>query len=517
MEVDTIEENATGAALARSLVPESGSFQAPAYQYVEYKPVSQAATFPISDGPSQVTFRLPSNTSYNLSRSRLEFKMAVATTAGTARNWLRVDAPPIVGVMVRTVDGTMLANVQVHLQAYNAVMNAACVSDAHASAAQPSTVPGVAVESTAARAKPANPATAYVTSDDEFGAGQKPQFGTRLAAVPDALVKGRVDPYTVLQDFSVGLPGTPHALDWSIPLGEILPHSILSADQDLMFPSQQLEITLNFAGVRDIGMVSNGTGADAAAAFSAVLGETAFADLVPDAGTVYEGIRLQLARQRNVYLHEMLRQRILSSGLTILLPWTEIASLGVGSQPSYTFTASISRGFGYNLLGLWSFPESIETASVARGVYRRSLNAIDTQTARTIEKYYHVLDGQQIEQAPINCTTGDDWREMRQVLAGSANATERNWRWRYFFGLDLASSGTIPMAKQLNTMDMRDAGRQLSGQSLEVNIHVTRASNDQTGSNAVVLPSITHCTAFVLQRRLNISATQTRFDSHGPM
>jgi len=436
---------------------------APLYKWVSLLPNAQSASFTVTGGRQTIQFRLPPNTPFNLGRSKLKFNMRVPTganTAGTRTNKLRIDRVPISRVFVRTATGVELLNMSSQVDVYsgtvgwmvtkkadlianNSVPGAALAADAFVEATSKNGV----YSQTALGAGAANSTYANVIAATNSGVAFTANEGPHPGPGPQRVL--------FAPDSGAAAEGDQH-VQWSVALSDIVPHSILSLLQDLMFPTDLL-IDFDFAPAYDV--YYNGAAATTVGANDGVTVQ-------------YSVMRLLLSVQRDPDVVADLVARV-GSGLSITCPLPTVQSLPVGTSTSFQSSRVLTVGDGRRLLRVYH----LMLANGAGQVRNAFANDKTAGASNLIRFFYTTLNAVRVQPESIDCDEDQEWDYMEPLLQDSALPTLRDFKIHWAF-CDEFASPTTPLCYARETTDSRDAGWPLDQNQLQYAIVAAKAATD---------------------------------------
>lgn len=206
---------------------------------------------------------------------------------------------------------------------------------------------------------------------------------------------------------------------FSIPLGELCPHSLMSLNKSLYF-GQALIMMVRWSQVSRIGWQTAGT-----------TGATGGAVALTGTMTI-NNLQLRLAVENNQDVVKSLVDKVNTSGLSLTIPYIYAYVYSVqANQVNTTHQQRYNRSHGKKLLNIYSF--AMQTAPLANlstdisnllatgvvdGVNKSKVNVLNPQ-----------LNNVTLSEYPINCVANEDYELMKPVIKGSciANVDQYNY------------------------------------------------------------------------------------------
>lgn len=204
---------------------------------------------------------------------------------------------------------------------------------------------------------------------------------------------------------------------FSIPLGLIAPHSLLSLNKSLYF-GQALIMVIRWSQVSRIGWRS-----------AAAAGTTPVA---LDGVMTVNNLQLRLAVENNQEVVKSLVDRVNTVGMSLTIPYVYSYVYSVASSAANaTHQQRYNRSHGKKLLNVYSF--SMQTAALANlDTDINNLLAsglVDGVNMSKINSFNPQLNNVTLSEYPISCLTAEDYELMKPVIKGSCVANVNQYRY----------------------------------------------------------------------------------------
>lgn len=211
--------------------------------------------------------------------------------------------------------------------------------------------------------------------------------------------------------------------NFKIPLSHICPESILSVDKDLYMGGEVVLLRFLWNGIAKVQYVAG----------TAQAGGTAYAqqqflyDVVTNAGAAagniaVEEISLRLAVEKNPVIVESIVNKCKEAGgMNVIIPFANSYKQTIGSGTNQTVTLRLNRSHGSHLLRVYYGYMLTTQANVYSNRYLHTIP----------DSYYTSLENERLQQFDLDCTRGDDYEYMRDLLKDTCiqNAVmhQRSW------------------------------------------------------------------------------------------
>lgn len=371
------------------------------YRNSKILPLGQTSATLSATAHTEVTFELP-NKCYNLSKSSLDFKMQFLES-GTSSAYNRVHQSGLImldRVSIYDRSGVYLMDLN------NTGTYSRCVTQlatpleemlSNDSSRGSQTAALAAITDLGFNNYPSSAETRTATPALTQGAN-----GTRIGADGEALAprKPMVEAcYFVQGGVRNGSAQGQMNINYSIPLSE-LHHTICSLDKDLFF-GQSLLFRCQFSPVSKLGWVST----------SATDLNTNVAEL--DGAVSLSDIEINLAVEVSPQVVETIQNKVKTGQLNMFIPYVYSYLFNSGASTSSNVQYRFNSGHGQRLLNVYHAVAN--TGATSNVVYD-----ISNQLAAAIGKvtsYQTSLDNVPLQETRIDCTDGEDYTLMRNLLS----------------------------------------------------------------------------------------------------
>jgi hypothetical protein len=263
------------------------------------------------------------------------------------------------------------------------------------------------------------------------------------------------------------------ALAVSVPLSELCPHTIMSLDRDTYY-NQSLVLRLGFAPYNAVAQTATGD-----AAGNAVLP-------APSA-PVLSNIRVNLAIETNSNIANGIRQRVMSQGITELVPYVyENTYTSPANSSELSHQIRYNSSHGHSLLCLYTATADGRTSLAA------NLD-IDNRGSAKVTSYQASVDNNLLTEFRPDCTRSEDYMLQRHIMEGSVAAQSANV---FQYNRTLAHSWRAGKSKDWTKTDNVVDGMDLSAERI-FNIDKT----------VVAGPAYRNLAWAIVQRRMTIAPT----------
>lgn len=339
-------------------------------------------------------FELPADV-LNLSRSRLTFSMLIPTPGAAVRaTKMRLDYPPIRALHLKTATGKQLVEIPNFPEYWMMVKDHCCKAE------KQDGPPGIGAD--IATAKLAGLCT-FNNSAHQYVAGAGPTMVAETPCIGKVDSAGAIFLSPFLSNAHSGcqiVGGADTAtmgLHCSLELGKIF-HTILSADKNIYFP-ESLRLEIEWIEARKI-----------------MFGGTVLTDLTgafdfPTATPISE-LALYVAVEQNRHNHDLIKTKVESSGLSMVVPYVHMVSNSIGAATSASVQARINAGFGSSLLRVYT---AERLTSEANNLVKNFHNVAGALTTN----FYHQLDSQRVEDVSIDEESGQGYIMQQNLNQGS--------------------------------------------------------------------------------------------------
>lgn len=441
---------------------------APIYRYHRLNQVSGGTSVTLtSTGQTQSIFNIPGQSVYNLSKCFLEFDLYFPSIDATHPLVIWGDQVPIDQLVLSTNTGTQLALLQ-NLAPYTKVVRPAMTSYDEYIHNEPALggggatsaldkaqfkfttnmfmQPGVLQSSVSAQPIAATEYNVQYIVDDIAG-GASTAASANIFDTASGVDKAFQAPQRLVKSTAVAALGqiTFHC---KIPF-TAFKGSILNLDKNLYF-GQNLQLQINWSGLNKWG-------------FSCVVGAADIAptQLVPSAVagvSTMQNLYLWTCVDTNLASKAMLMDEVNTSGISVLIPWTQCTSItGPSSASSFRYSTILTPGQGLVLKRVVTIPCN------ATDTLEMSSNCDNTPNATPANiKWSNVqtfLNASPLQDLPLVDQDNNVWAYMQPMLDGSAHGiSNRQYRINAFWADNFSDS---KKSKDWNDEDCKFSGLNL--------------------------------------------------------
>lgn len=372
---------------------------------------------------TQVAFDIPSQAIYNLSKSRLRFRLSFPPDANDS-NKIFVHVPPINALRLVDVKGNQLLSIP-FFQPYWLATRAAYPMEKYLSHGSITLGTGadanVDVARTNARASAdANGSVcrfhnpAGIDTEAAPAANVANHLRVNNAGAFVAQLGGGGNSQILFLTGDVGANGSANAINCMISFDQIV-HTILACNQNIYF-GETVRLEIDFAPAISLGAVTDVV--------------ATFATSANFAGDVrLDRCVLEMAKEHNNVLINEMHARLTSGPLKMLTPTVSVGSQGVVAgdvQAQYNISPT-----NLNLLRVYTL-EFIANALPADSILR--WNAFNLGGVK-VTQFQHLMGGTPLEQYLLQCAIGEHYREYEPLIKGSSMAIPQDYHTLAPFGL----------------------------------------------------------------------------------
>jgi len=412
-----------------NLVPTNLS--APVYKQRRITQVSGGTTLAVTAGNDTLSqFVIPGSRVWNFSKSYITLDISVTSTATTGYlNNLFTDCLPLTSIQLQTSSGALLANLS-NVQQYTKVSQAATtpISDyltrgpvygnaafgtafplSQCSGLQPAPY----ISRTNNQVLPSNPSEVQIidTTTQTDITSVPSAFPATDASGSDCI--GRGAPQTIVSGaVSAGDAAVVTVVRYRIPLKAFV-GTIFAMDKDLFFPDNlQIVIywrALNYWGFQgvEVGLTSQSTVLTTA---------------------VVSNYYLYMLEDINAENHGRLRNAVMSSGMQILVPYTNCSQITTGAAGNYTISTPLTPGTGLCLKRVVTIPTCSNVP-----ILRRTANTFNVEAAKWSD-VQSSLNSQPLQDYKLVLSNSDVWNYMREQIKNSpAGLSQRTYEANCWF------------------------------------------------------------------------------------
>jgi len=230
---------------------------------------------------------------------------------------------------------------------------------------------------------------------------------------------------------------------------KLMKGTMFSVDKTMFFGSQPTYLKIFFGPTSKICYTSSSNANPSAGTkISYVPAANINASIGPVSGAVaYNNniqpvnLQLMLAVETNVGLIEQIKNKVASSGLKYMIPFTQSFKVS-NTGTNQTISQQIDGNFGKTLLRVLYAPynsqEDLDTAydHANTPTIAGTTDALNTPVAQKLTQFYTQMNGSRIQNLTIDCTFAGgflDYMSLRRKLRGSIlstlNVYQYNWFW----------------------------------------------------------------------------------------
>lgn len=379
----------------------------PSYRKSRVLPQGNSEVTLLSGSTSQSTFQVP-NVVYNLKRSTLEFRQEIAEPAlGNSLNSYCM-GPPIDSVVLASRENTEIFRVD-NCDIYCATVLPYLVKRSDFMTFPNSrglSTPSVGVGVLQARKLTQKGFNFFpndtVLSDGNIESGCS-RNGYRIGS---GIYEVNERAYSEMQYFRLATFNEAIVVNHSFPLWTIAPHTLASMDKDMYF-SQNLQLSINWSPTHNMGFESTSV-----LTIENPVGYTGLCQM--------KEIRLQLAVETNQRLAELVKERVMTQGMKLFVPFVRSYGDHVGMPtegPSMTQRLSLSNGQRllcvYNIL--------MNHSSTLNYRHDKSNNG-----QGKVLSYQNQINSLNLSENRINEENANGWTQTHRELCEGSCITDQN-------------------------------------------------------------------------------------------
>jgi hypothetical protein len=343
---------------------------------------------------TNIFFKVPEDV-LNLSKSYISFDLSIpASGAGTASNNLWGHKPPIQRIYIENTDNQKILDVQNFEYAWLGTVPPTTPLEKFLS--QQTGNP----KTTVALARAATPLVYNCPTDSlvAIAGGQDGKFSTTYPNHAAADSTTAVLPYSQSKAIIATNADTLRYISCKVRLGDIA-HTIAGLDLSLFF-RKGFQLHVEFANMSGVGFFNDG-GLDNLDSNPANWG----------AAPTMSNLALYYAQESNPNVIQTVRNKVLSSGMKLVVPVVNVRKKALGAAGDYTVENEYSIAHGDRLLRIYSF---VMNSSRSLNTGFNTSNYIDNGGS-----YRTLLNETQLQDQVLSTEDGSAWSHNAHYFAGS--------------------------------------------------------------------------------------------------
>jgi len=395
----------------------------PYYRMNRILPLSGSPTAPLSTtGGNEVIFELPVS-AFNLAQSIMYFDMYLpeARAAGPVSDytWVWRDVLP----MIRTIQ--LYTRGGVYLCDLNFVHNMTKIVNKAETKLDDFLCYDASVGAILANIGTAGTVRTLRRLNVDAGAGQRHDNTPSNVPFTEPL-------YLQVSAVANGAGAGNLALRYKFPLSEIK-NTIFEFDK-LIYAGEVLVLRIVFEGLPKIAYAGTANNNPTTGATAYPLAAQVVQNNFPIQIT---NLTLYLAVERNEEIVNQLKNKVMSDGLHLLIPYTTGYSIALTGTVQ-TISLRFNRGNGRRLLKVYTTSFNInENLNTAYD------NSNVTGATAKVTEFYTMLDNQRLQEFNLVCSNYDDWMLIQKKLAGSVIQSSSIYHYNWFWVDDFTESENL--------------------------------------------------------------------------
>jgi len=259
-----------------------------------------------------------------------------------------------------------------------------------------------------------------------------------------------------------------------VPLSKLCPHSVFE-DPDNVIYGQQMSLRVFFKPLSSLGWIGT----------SLINIQTGSADI---AAATLTNMRISLAIETDLAANLFMRQKLMSQGFKYIAPFVRSELLVNASSSSVNHLVKINRGTGIRLLNIYSCVANAKSTKE----YATEISNTGLATAKKVLSMQESINGSNLTEFVLDCTKGDDWFEMKDLLKDSCMISRNVWEHNRCFVRSFRKGSCVEWGgREDSVID----GKDLSGEEINYAIQYTNNATPATYRNFMFI---------VVQREVSI-------------